>query len=133
MLRLLLAEIEHNAEVVDTARRDRPALIGSPNLSYMKTETWRATRARASQLVPRELLASLEDYYTPLEILLTLLKFEGTNQSAGERWLRAALAEKLGEDRVAQDPPVRYAMKALDAQERAREQVTEYLGIDRDN
>lgn len=134
VLRLLLAEIKHNVEVVNTAQQDRPGLVGSPNLSYMKTETWRATRVRSTQLVPRELLGCLEDYYTPLETLLTLLKFEGPQRkSAGDRWLRAALAERFGEEQVALDPPVRYAMRTLDAQRRAKDQITEYLGLDQDH
>ncbi len=42
----------------------------------MKTETWRATRTRTAQLVPRKLLTALERYYVPLETLLTMLRYE---------------------------------------------------------
>jgi len=94
----------------------------------MKTETWRATRTRATQLLPGELLTSLEEYYTPLETLLTLLEFEGTNKSAGERWLRVALSQKLGEEKVALDRPTTYALKTLDAQDEVYEQISDQLG-----
>ncbi len=56
LLRLLQAEIEHNIEVVRTVRESRPGLLGSPDLRFMKIETWRATRTRATQLLPDELL-----------------------------------------------------------------------------
>ena len=130
LLRLLLAEIKHNREVARTARgeEDRPRQVGSSNLAFMKTETWRATRTRATQLLPGELLTSLEEYYTPLETLLTLLEFEGTNKSAGERWLRVALSQKLGEEKVALDRPTTYALKTLDAQDEVYEQISDQLG-----
>jgi hypothetical protein len=130
LLRLLLAEIEHNREVARTARgeEDRPRQVGSSNLAFMKTETWRATRTRATQLLAGELLTSLEEYYTPLETLLTFLEFEGTNKSAGERWLRVALSQRLGEEKVALDRPTTYALKTLDAQDAVYEQISDQLG-----
>ena len=39
ILRLLLAEIEHNIEVVRTVRESRPALLGSPDLPSLRTDT----------------------------------------------------------------------------------------------
>jgi hypothetical protein len=135
LLRLLLAEIKHNREVARTARgeEDRPRQVGSSNLAFMKTETRRATRIRATQLVPGELLTSLEEYYTPLETLLTLLEFEGTNKSAGERWLRVALSQKLGEDKVALDHPTTYTLKTLNAQDEVYEKISAELGLTCDN
>lgn len=125
---MLLSEVEHNTEIVRTVRETRPALIGSPNLSLIKTETWRATRAKVAKLVPSELLEDLESYYAPLETLLTLLKFEGRLQETGERWLRAALSEKLGEELTrSRDPFTEYAIRMLEMQNRVREQITEYL------
>ena len=52
LLRLLLAEIEHNAEVVRTVRERRPALIGSPDLPSMKTEVWRDSRPETARKGP---------------------------------------------------------------------------------
>ena len=49
LLRLLLAEIEHNAEVVRTVRERRPALIGSLDLPSMKTEVWRDSRPETAR------------------------------------------------------------------------------------
>jgi hypothetical protein len=118
-------------------------------LYLMKTETWRATRARTVQLVPSKLLAALEDYYVPLETLLTMLRYEEAKRkttgneearpnvagdeehrarvaSAGERWLRNALREAFG-DEAKLDRATQYAEKALDAQQEARGQLEEYL------
>jgi hypothetical protein len=87
LLRLLLAEIRHNAGVMRRTREEsRLEQIGSMKLSHMKIETWRATQTRAVQLVPSELLICLEDYYTPLETLLTRLKYEDSVDDAGARW-----------------------------------------------
>src|SRR3712207_1308457 len=56
LLRLLLAEIEHNAEVVRTVwESGKPSLIGSPNIRLMTSRTWRDTQARAAQLLPDDL------------------------------------------------------------------------------
>ena len=98
LLRLLQAEIEHNIEVVRTVRESRPALLGSPDLRFMKIETWRATRTRATQLLPDELFKDIENYYSLLETVLTLLGFRNLGGEVGERWLRGAIARKLGEE-----------------------------------
>ena len=58
MLRLLLAEIDHNSEVVRTIadrRGKRPVdCIGHPDLPSMKVEVWRDLRD-APTLLPGEL------------------------------------------------------------------------------
>jgi hypothetical protein len=151
LARLLRGEITHNEEVVRSAEEDesRVEQISSPRLSLMKTETWRATRTRTVQLVPSKLLTALEDYYVPLETLLTMLRYEEAKRkttgnkearpnvagdeehrarvaSAGERWLRSALREAFG-DEAKLNRATEYAEKAIDAQKEARKRLDEYL------
>ena len=150
LARLLLGEIGHNEEVVKGAKEDesRAEQIGSPRLYLMKTETWRATRTRTAQLVPSKLLTALEDYYVPLETLLTMLRYEEAKRktsgneearssvtgeehkarvaSAEQRWFRRALREAFG-DEAKLDRATEYAEKTFDAQEDARRRLQEYI------
>jgi hypothetical protein len=129
ILRLLLAEIEHNIEVVRTVRESRPALLGSPDLPSLRTDTWRDTRARAAQLLPENLLSGVEGYYSLLETLLTLLRFQNMGGEYGECWLRGALSQKLGQDVPrSRDPFTCYTMKTVEAQEHVQGIISVYLG-----
>lgn len=129
LLRLLLAEIDHNVEVVEAVGQTKPALISSPDLPSMKMEAWRGTRVRVAQLLPEDLLTDLQAYYSPLETLLTLLTFSNAGSNAGNRWLRAAIAEDLGEVPRPRDPYVEYMKKTLDAQDQVRTRVANHLSL----
>jgi hypothetical protein len=135
LLRLLLAEIEHNAEVVRTIaerlRREFPVedLIGHPDFPTLKTRTWVGVRGRAAALLPSGLLAELDGYYSPLETLLTLAGF---SDMASDSYSRTLLG-KIEEGRpawVLDDPRNPYKeqlCKFLDAQERTPARIEEYL------
>lgn len=128
VLRLLLAEIEHNVEVVRTVRESKPALIGSPDLPFMKTDAWQATRLRAAQLLPDQLFSDLEVYYSLLETLLTLLGFHNLGGEFGERWIRGAFARKLGREVPgSRDPFTWYTMETVEAQEKIPGRISAYL------
>src|SRR5215211_6662769 len=62
LLRLLRAEIELNTTLLEAqghAGEDKEsAQVASRYLSFTKTQVWRATRVRAAQLVPEDLLKS---------------------------------------------------------------------------
>ena len=132
LLRLLLGEIELNTALVNSTLREgeeesTTAQITSRYLSFMKTETWQATRIRAAELVPKNLLQSLQDYYSPLTMLQTMLEAQGPGTDVGERWFRSVLVDALGEKKVALPPPVKQARNMLNAQALVRKQITAYL------
>ena len=88
LLRLLLAEIDHNSEVVRTIadRRDKRPVdwIGHPDLPSMKVEVWRDLQGRAPALLPSELTKALLGYCAQLETSLTLLHSENAVNDMGE-------------------------------------------------
>lgn len=129
LLRLLLAEIEHNAEVARTiVESGKPSLIGSPDVRLMKTQTWQDTRVRAAQLLPDDLLTVLQGYYSPLETLLTLLGFADFGKEVAERNLRRIFAEELGEDFPrSRDPWIWHARTTIEAQDLARQLIVDHL------
>src|SRR5215207_2863155 len=75
LLRLLRAEIEHNVEVTNTIGERTWDLLSSPDLHSIRSVTWRDVQVRAALLLPRDLIDALNDYYSPLQRVLTLLTF----------------------------------------------------------
>ncbi len=137
MLRLLLAEIEHNAEVIRTIadrRGDRTMdWVSSPDLPLMKAATWHEVRGRAAELLPVELMGVLNDYYSPLETLLTLLRFQDLTNDHADRELRGFIAEQLPNKRVAatRNPYRGYLEAAIAARESARDGIAVYVTLSR--
>lgn len=87
---------------------------------------------RAAQLLPDDLLTALQGYYSPLETLLTLLGFAGAGKEAAERNLRHIFAEDLGEDFPrSRDLWIWYTRTTIEAQERAKDLIAEYLDGER--
>jgi hypothetical protein len=137
LLRLLLEEINLNTTLLRSGVREgeaeESAQIASRYLSFTKTETWKATRVRATQLVPEDILQSLVEYYSPLEALLIMLKAKGPGtEKSGEMWLRSVLQKALGEEKVAIPAPVKQARRMLEAQSNVRKKITDYLRISLD-
>src|SRR5829696_4648225 len=106
---------------------EESAQIASRYLSFTTTETWRATRVRATQLVPENLLQSLVEYYSPLEALLIMLRAKGPGTDAGEMWFRLVLQRALGDEKVAVPPTVKQAKEMLKAQDKAQKKIADYL------
>ena len=71
LLRLFLAEINHNEIVIKAIDESGTSLPESPHLDKLKTETWEENQQAASGL-PDELLVDLVSYYQPLEIFRTI-------------------------------------------------------------
>jgi len=99
LLILLLAEIEHNAEVVRTVQdRTNPDqamedLIGHPLFQTQKVRTWDNVQERAAALLPDDLMAALDGYYAPLETLLTLVRFPNMVSDSFGRSFRGLIQE----------------------------------------
>jgi hypothetical protein len=135
LLRLLLAEIEHNAVVVNTIaeRRGQRTLdwIGHPDLPSMKAETWRDVRDKAAALFPSDLLEAVNGYYSPLETSLTLLRFPDAMSDSADRWLRGEIKQVKPEwDVAATENPYRdYLEQTLAAQDAARDRIKGYLAL----
>jgi hypothetical protein len=133
LLRLLLEEVNLNTTLLNSSVREgeeeESAQTASRYLSFTTTETWRATRVRATQLIPEHLLQSLVEYYSPLEALLIMLWAKGPGTEAGERWFRSILQKALGDEKVAVPPTVKQARKMLKAQKEVQKKIADYLGI----
>jgi hypothetical protein len=131
LLRLLLEEIKLNTKLLKSSvcegEEEESAQIASRYLSFTTTETWRATRVRATQLVPENLLQSLVEYYSPLEALLIMLRAKGPGTDAGEMWFRSVLQRALGDEKVAVPPTVKQAKEMLKAQDKAQKKIADYL------
>jgi hypothetical protein len=135
ILRLLWAEIDHNAEVVRTIadrRGERPAdWIGHPDLPSLKAETWRGLQGRAAALLPNELTRSLLDYYAPLETSRTLLRFQNVGMDSADKGLRGTIKEMKPDWTVAatRNPYLEYLEQTLAAEDTARDRIREYLSL----
>jgi hypothetical protein len=129
LLRLLASEIEHNAVVMQTIQDSDTQLLASCNLTLMKTEAWRASRASAAALSPT-LLKTLDDYYRPLETLLTLQRFSDADEERMKRLKINTMGEILGLERLprSHDPWGEAERSMLEAQQRAQGRVRKYLG-----
>jgi hypothetical protein len=103
LLILLLAELEHNAEVIRTIYdRMNPGqamedLIAHPHFANQKAKTWQGVQERAAALLPDDLMAALQEYYAPLETLLTLVRFPSMTSDSFERILRGATRQPYRE------------------------------------
>lgn len=135
LLILLLAEITHNAEVIRTVQdRINPGqamedLIGHPHFSTQKARTWNNVQDRAAALLPDDLMAALDEYYAPLETLLTLVRFPNMASDSFDRTLRGQIQEARPHVSVAatRQPYREQLQKLLDAQESTPAKIEEYL------
>jgi len=135
LLVLLLAEMEHNAEVIQTVSErvgvDRPIedLIGKINFATLKVRTWSKVQGRAAALLPGDLMAALDEYYSPLETLLTLVGFTNMDSDSFDRTLRGEFQEMKPDWSVAltRNPYREQLEKLLGAQERTPAKIEEYL------
>jgi hypothetical protein len=132
ILRLILAEIRHNTEVVRTIEERGGDLTASPDfLPSMSTETWRDVRKSAAKLLSDDLRQVLNDYYSPLQTLLTLLQFENRVSDRADRSLRGAIKEQFPEEEVAltRNPYHEYRDRVLQAQGEAQNRIEQYLAL----
>jgi len=135
LLILLMAEIEHNAEVIRTIfDRMNPGqamedLIGHPHFQTQKAKTWGNVQERAAALLPDDLMAALQEYYAPLETLLTLVRSPNMTSDSFERTLRGEIQEaKPGWSVAATRQPYREQLQKLfDAQESTPPKIKGYL------
>ncbi len=126
LARLLLSEIKHNTTVTEIIQESGTSLFFSPDLPRMRTETWLGSRESAVALPPK-LLKDLDDYYRPLEILLTLREFPNMENDRLERIHRKILGEVSGREFVrSQDHWGESEQAMLEAQDRARHRITQY-------
>ena len=135
MLILLLTEISHNGEVIRTVQdRINPDqtmedLIGHPHFSTQKVKTWDNVQERAAALLPDDLMAALDEYYAPLEALLTLVRFPNMAADSFDRTIRGEIQEMKPAWSVAatRQPYREQLQKLLDAQEGTPAKIEEYL------
>jgi hypothetical protein len=135
LLILLLTEISHNGEVIRTVQdRINPDqamedLIGHPHFSTQKVRTWDNVQERAAALLPDDLMAALDEYYAPLETLLTLVRFPNMASDSFDRTLRGEIQEMKPAWSVAatRQPYREQLQKLLDAQESTPAKIEEYL------
>jgi hypothetical protein len=135
LLILLMAELEHNAEVIRTIfDRMNPGqamedLIGHPHFANQKARTWDNVQERAAALLPDDLMAALEEYYAPLETLLTLVRFPNMASDSFDRTLRGQIQEMKPEGSVAatRQPYQEQLQKLLEAQDNTPPKIKEYL------
>jgi hypothetical protein len=135
LLILLLAEISHNREVIRTVQdRINPNqamedLIGHPHFSTQKLKTWDNVQERAAALLPDDPMAALDEYYAPLETLLTLVRFPNMASDSFDRTLRGEIQEMKPAWSVAatRQPYREQLQKLLDAQESTPAKIEEYL------
>jgi hypothetical protein len=101
LLILLLADLEHNAEVIRTIydRMDpgqaMEELTAHPHFAIQKAKTWEGVQERAAALLPDDLMEALQEYYAPLEALLTLVRFPTMASDGFDRTLREQLDKLL--------------------------------------
>ena len=135
LLILLLAEISHNGEVIRTVQdRINPDqamedLIGHPHFLTQKVKTWDNVQERAAALLPDNLMAALDEYYAPLETLLTLVRFPNMVSDSFDRTLRGQIQEARPRWAVAatRQPYGEQLQRLLDAQVSAPRKIEQYL------
>jgi len=122
IFRLLLSELEHNAEMLQISEETGQGLaFGEPLLN---TATWHKNRARAAQLLGPDLLADLGHYYGALEMMQTLFRYPGRDQERLERMTRKMLGELLGKEFPRSRDPWNDYQKALtESEAKLREQL----------
>jgi hypothetical protein len=132
LLRLLLAEVEHNVEVSRTIEERQRDVLDSPDFPHsIHTETWRNVRTTAAGLLPKVLWDVLNEYYSPLQTLLTLLQFDKSVSDRADRVLRKGAAELRPDWEVpaTRNPYEDYRDKALKAQEEAKKLIKKYFEL----
>jgi hypothetical protein len=135
LLILLLAELEHNAEVIRTIYdRMNPGqamedLIGHPHFANQKANTWEGVQERAAALLPADLMAALQEYYAPLETLLTLVRFPNMTSDSFDRTLRGEIQKGKPAWSVAatRQPYREQLQKLLEAQGSTPPKIQGYL------
>lgn len=82
----------------------------------------------SDELLPDDLSVTLNDYYAPLQTLLTLLTFNNLSNERTNRVVREAYTEMTGKEVPAnRNPWNEYLNATLEAQERVRVQINAYL------
>ena len=135
LLILLLAELEHNAEVIRTIYdRMNPGqamedLIAHPHFANQKAKTWEGVQERAAALLPDDLMAALQEYYAPLEALLTLVHFPSMASDSFDRTVRGEIQKMKPEWSVAatRQPYREQLQRLLEAQDSTPEKIKGYL------
>jgi hypothetical protein len=135
LLVLLLAEMEHNTEVIQTVSErvgpDRPIedLTGNTNFATLKVRTWSKVQGRAAALLSGDLMAALDEYYSPLETLLSLVGFANMVSDSFDRTLRGEFQEMKPDWSVAltRNPYREQLERLLGAQESTPAKIEEYL------
>ena len=135
ILRLLLAEVEYNVAVVQTLEYWRTADVVSIDmrlLPHMKAEVWRDVRVRAAQLLPKELTATLNDHYSPLDNVIAIREVQEDPKKLdlSSHVMMNALGKQA--DLNYTGPPVLYvdyALLALETQNVARRQIEDHLSL----
>jgi hypothetical protein len=128
LLRLLLSEIKHNAELVSLIRESGAGFTEQPDILALKTETWQETRARAARLLPAEMLQALDDYYSRLETLLSLRHLSLIGEKMMGRWILAIARGETDDDlEWSTNPFGWYLARTLEAESQVRSSITEYL------
>jgi hypothetical protein len=134
ILRLVLAEIEHTVAVIQTLEDWAGAVLTIDMwlLPRLKTEVWRDVRVRAAQLLPEDLTMILNDYYSPLDNVVSLQEVQDGSQGLD-------LSSQVMMDALAILPERRYtgpsflhrdyAIHALEMQDEALNRISEYLSL----
>jgi hypothetical protein len=94
LMRLLLAEINHNEIVIKVIAESGSSVETSRYLDALKTDTWNESREAASGL-PADLLNDLISYYEPLEIFLTVKSLPPKDPNRTPRGAREMIEMKL--------------------------------------
>lgn len=130
LLRLLAAEIEHNAEVFRIIGEATWDLLSSPDFRLLTTKTWHDLQGRAGALLPSGLTVVLNGYYSSLQTLQTLQAFEHRSEERMARELRRAYSELTGEQVPASTNPWDEYLKAtMEAQDNALYLIREYQAL----
>jgi hypothetical protein len=101
----------------------------------MRVGTWSDCRVRAAQLLPEYLTQGLNDYYDPLQNLLTLSTFPNRSDERMGREIKRAFVKQTGKQVTGsgkqitgfRNPWNDYLGMALNAQERTRGLIETYL------
>jgi hypothetical protein len=128
LLRLLLSEVRHNAELVALVRKSGEETIRLTDIAAMKAEIWRESRARAARLLPPEMLLDLDSYYSRLETLLSLRRLTLSAEMMQGRWTLAVIEGKMDEEvQWSTSPTTWYLARTLEAEDIAQSSIKGYL------
>jgi len=128
LLRLLLSEVRHNAELVALVRKSGDGTIRLTDIAAMKAEVWRESRARAARLLPPEMLLDLDSYYSRLETLLSLRHLTLSTEMMQGRWTLAVIEGKMDDEvQWSTSPTTWYLARTLEAEDIAQSSIKGYL------